>query len=84
MPEDTQTPDNIAPIDAPAEEKRQTLQEVIDSIDVTNISPQEVILDLVRRIQELGNASVIALGLLGKIEAQQQAANEKGDTAEDA
>jgi hypothetical protein len=86
---DTNTPENIVPITetapeaAPSEDNRpKTIQELVASVDLTNVSHHEIITDLIAGIQQLALRATIALGLLERL-ATDTAEEPAAVTAED-
>jgi hypothetical protein len=65
MSEDTNTQET-APAEAP---KPTSIQELVSSIDLTNVSTHEIIVDLIGGIQQLAIRGQIALGLLERLNA---------------
>ncbi len=80
----TENKDNIIPLPTeetqnPASEqpkKPQSIQELVASVDLTNVTHHEIIRELVGGIQEVALRATIALGLLERLELQNQANEE--------
>ena len=66
--------------DAPVAEqtenqKRQTMQELIDSIDITKVTAEQITSEIMAGIQHLATSAAIGYGILARIKISEIAAN---------
>lgn len=57
---------------AGGEVKPKTMQELVDSVDLTGATPDTIILELIGEIQKLAYSATIALGLLARLKTEDQ------------
>jgi len=77
--ESTETPETPAAEQTGASEQTQppTMREIIDNVDITNISGNEIVSDIVAGIQQLAMRATIGLGILERIALRDSAGNEE-------
>lgn len=75
-----------APVEAPAtpetpaKAEPKNIQELIANIDIENVTTHEIIVDLIAGIQQLAVRGTIALGLLERMAAAQEASEPAPET----
>lgn len=60
-------------------QKPQTMQELIDSIDITKVTEEQIISEVMAGIQHLATSAAIGYGILSRIKIAEIAANAEGE-----
>jgi len=76
---DTNTPETPAS-EQVEQPKPQTIQEVVSSIDISNVTIHDLFADLIGRIQQLATCGTINLGLASRV-LERDAANAEATEA---